>query len=362
MKARLSAASRLSSTTRMRRAAAGVAASGSAATRSGVGASGCSGRRTTNSLPWPGPALRASTVPPCSSTSRFTSVRPMPRPPCERSSDCVDLREHVEHLLQHVRRDADAGVAHRELDARRLAAARSAVMRPPGGVYLAALLSRLQITCDEARRDRTDSGSASAGRSSVSLWPPRLDQRRRRSPARRCTSDARSTRSWRSSMRPRLMRDTSSRSSIRRTICATWRSIIARAQAAASRSCGFSRNDLERVAQRRERVAQLVREDGEELVLAPVGFAQRGGDPVALAKIVANLVLAAPRAQRGAHRADQRRHAHRALEQRDVAEGLEGVQHELRVGAFGRSPPAAESPTTRAGAAWPGAGARASRA
>ena len=46
---------------------------------------GRGGRRTTNSLPRPGPSLRASTVPPCISTRLFTSVRPMPSPPCERS-------------------------------------------------------------------------------------------------------------------------------------------------------------------------------------------------------------------------------------------------------------------------------------
>ena len=44
----------------------------------------------------PRPSLRASTVPPCISTSRLTSVRPMPSPPCDRSSDRVDLREHLE--------------------------------------------------------------------------------------------------------------------------------------------------------------------------------------------------------------------------------------------------------------------------
>jgi len=46
-----------------------------------------------DSLPWFSPLLRASTLPPCSSTSRCTNVRPMPRPPVERSierSTCVN--------------------------------------------------------------------------------------------------------------------------------------------------------------------------------------------------------------------------------------------------------------------------------
>ena len=34
--------------------------------------------------PLPGPSLWASTVPPCNSTRRLTSVSPMPKPPCER--------------------------------------------------------------------------------------------------------------------------------------------------------------------------------------------------------------------------------------------------------------------------------------
>ena len=65
---------------------------------------GSSGRRTTNSLPWPGPSLRASTLPPCISTSRLTSVRPIPSPPCDRSSAPVDLDEQLEDAGQHVRR------------------------------------------------------------------------------------------------------------------------------------------------------------------------------------------------------------------------------------------------------------------
>jgi hypothetical protein len=44
-----------------------------------------SGSRTTNSLPLPIPAECASTVPPCISTIDFTSERPMPSPPCVRS-------------------------------------------------------------------------------------------------------------------------------------------------------------------------------------------------------------------------------------------------------------------------------------
>ena len=72
-----------------------------------------SGRRTTNSLPWPRPvAVAASTVPPCISTRRFTSVRPMPSPPARALERAVDLREHVEDARQLVGGDADAVVVH----------------------------------------------------------------------------------------------------------------------------------------------------------------------------------------------------------------------------------------------------------
>ena len=46
------------------------------------------GRWTMNSLPLPGPSLFATTLPPCSSTSRFTIARPSPRPPFARSLIC----------------------------------------------------------------------------------------------------------------------------------------------------------------------------------------------------------------------------------------------------------------------------------
>ena len=47
-----------------------------------------------NSLPAPGPGLPARTLPPCISTRCLTSVRPMPSPPCDRSSvrsTCVNI-------------------------------------------------------------------------------------------------------------------------------------------------------------------------------------------------------------------------------------------------------------------------------
>ena len=52
-----------------------------------VPVSTASGSLTTNSLPWPTPSLRTSTVPPCISVSGLTSVSPMPSPVKDRSRD-----------------------------------------------------------------------------------------------------------------------------------------------------------------------------------------------------------------------------------------------------------------------------------
>ena len=70
------------------------------------------GRRTTNSLPLPGPSLWAVTVPPCISTSLRTSVSPMPSPPCERSrrrSACTNRSKMSGSMSGG---NADAGVPH----------------------------------------------------------------------------------------------------------------------------------------------------------------------------------------------------------------------------------------------------------
>ena len=107
-----------------------------------------------NSLPLPGPSLRASMVPPCISTSRFTSDRPMPSPPCDRSSAGVACENISKSrgstsaaMPMPVSRDGDHGLVARPLGAQPDAAPRS--------VYLAALFSRLANTW--ARR----TGSAS---------------------------------------------------------------------------------------------------------------------------------------------------------------------------------------------------------
>ena len=110
---RLSAASWLSSTTRIRCGRRSIVAEalGSAT----AGCTGISGSRTVKLAALAHALAGAATWPPCASTSERTRARPMPRPVwIWPSAAAVALREHVEDVGQHLRRDADAGVLHRD--------------------------------------------------------------------------------------------------------------------------------------------------------------------------------------------------------------------------------------------------------
>ena len=146
-------------------------------------------------------------------------------------------------------------------------------MRPPSGVYLAALFSRLRQHLRQPRRIAVARQHRLRAARHGERAAPRVDQR----PARldRAVDDRRRGRRAPCAARscPAVMRETSSRSSTRRDSCATCRSmtrarpIVAVAVGrAAARICSG-------VADRRQRVAQLVRQHREELVLAPVGLA-----------------------------------------------------------------------------------------
>ena len=108
-----SAASLLSSATITRRVA--VAAGGPPSSVGFSDGASLSGKRTVNSLPWPGPSLRASIVPPCRSNRPFTSARPIPRPPSERVA-ALSISEHLENSSQRFRRKADAIIFHRQAE------------------------------------------------------------------------------------------------------------------------------------------------------------------------------------------------------------------------------------------------------
>ena len=75
----------------------------------------------------------------------------------------------------------------------------------------------------------------------------------------------------------------------------------------------------DRGADRRQRVAQLVTEAGEEFVLA--------------LRRLAHLVLLVARAQQRVQRGDQRQRAHRPFQQGQVAQRRHGLAHRQRIGA-----------------------------
>src|SRR5207253_7951004 len=116
------------------------------------------GSFTTNSLPFPGPSLNALTVPPCSSTSLRTSVRPMPRPPAVRSprrSPCVNISKIFSRMPSA--RPSPSSPTLIVTSSWSIAA--DSLMWPPGSVYFAALLRRLESTWER----RTASASISIG-------------------------------------------------------------------------------------------------------------------------------------------------------------------------------------------------------
>ena len=140
----------------------------------------------------------------------------MPSPDCERlsrASACANMSNTRDSASAGY---ADAGIADR--DDRRLARRDAAAieMRPPGSVYLAALLSRFENTC--ARRTASPSRSnSSVGSETVEPMIRRIDQR----PAGfdRVGDDGRQIHgAFCSSILPRVMRETSIRSSISRTM------------------------------------------------------------------------------------------------------------------------------------------------
>ena len=86
---------------------------------------------------------------------------------------------------------------------------------------------------------------------------------------------ASATRLIRSCSWPRVMRDTSSRSSTSRTSCPSWRSMIAPARSVLAVVERRRGHELDGVAHRGQRVAQLVGQRGQERVLPAIGFAKR---------------------------------------------------------------------------------------
>ena len=244
-------------------AAAGAAAADLAAP---AAVSGAAGSRTTNSLPFP-------------------RRRCAPRP-CRRAARRGCARSSGRGRARPARDRAPAAPAR---TGRRRAAACSGAMPMP----LSRTRSAISALVAPGARPRSGRRSRCTWRrwSAGSRAPAPAAPGRRRPPGSRGTSTARSccrssssglaisialattsassTRSLRSSILPRAMRDTSSRSSTSRTRCWTWRSMIVRS--CSSAVAAAQPHQLQRGQDRRERVAQLVAEHRQELVLGAVG-------------------------------------------------------------------------------------------
>src|SRR5437870_3019523 len=105
-----------------------------------------SGSDTTNSLPRPTPSLVADTRPPCSSTRRCTSVSPSPRPPRERASG-ASARMNNSKTCRNISGAMPIPVSRTRITPSPPSRATVISTRPPAGVYLSALSSRLNTIC-----------------------------------------------------------------------------------------------------------------------------------------------------------------------------------------------------------------------
>jgi hypothetical protein len=139
---------------------------------------------------------------------------------------------------------------------------------------------------------------------------------------------ASSTRSRRSSTLPRVMREISSRSSTSRTRWRSWRSMISTPCSTFASANEVRRRTWSALRIGAQRIAQLVGEDGQELVLAPVVGAQLDLRLLEAGDVLADLVLPLPGSQRGPRGAHERGLARGPLEHGHVAQHVHRARHQ----------------------------------
>ena len=217
--------------------------------------------------------------------------------------------------------DADAVVAHATTAARRSPPRASTSMLAAGDRCTSRRWSAGWRTPASAARRRRVTADRRVGQVDDQLVAGGVDHRPARLDGRRGPRATRSSGSRRTSIRPRVMRETSSRSSTSRTRCVTCRSITsttlrgrgrrtlpAGAAAAGRSAIGASglRSSWPSVARnsslRRSAARSASSARARSARCSRIWYCRCAG------------------AQRGAHRAQQRRHAHRPLEQRHVAQ------------------------------------------
>jgi len=176
-----------------------------------------------NSLPNPGPGLRAWVVPPCISTRLRTMVNPIPRPPWLRLPERWNWvnRSNTWSTWLAVRPTPLSRMQTTTCSLTKLAVRE---ISPPTSVYFAALLSKLVKTW-VSRTVSALTIKGSAGNDTVKRCFASSSSGRLVSIAFRTTS-ASATGCLFNVTLPCVIRLTSSRSSTSLTICLTWRPII----------------------------------------------------------------------------------------------------------------------------------------
>ena len=269
---RLSATSRLSSTTRIRRggrvaAAARCGSPAPACALGGVRQQGQPhGEPAAAARPVAGAGHRSAVHLDEAAHQRQPDAEPALRAPRRR----VRLHEQIEHLRQRRRVDSDAVVADddRTHDCRRpLSTSTLTPSRPPSGVNLAALFSRLETTC--ARRVGSPLHAQALARlADGQVLLARLDQRPRRLDRARHDRVDLDRLEAQADLAPRDARDVQQVVDQARELVDLPVDDVARPLQPLRRRRRFARRRLGRVADRRQRVAQLVRQHRQELVLA----------------------------------------------------------------------------------------------
>ena len=185
----------------------------------------------------------------------------------------LDLAEHLEDACQVLLGDADPGVLHRDDDARRRRATAVSTIRPLAGVYFAELISRLENTC--ASRVR----SPSSGQPLVRQAQRRARARKRRSAAARSRRPARSPCARSMPLHPQRQLAPGQPRDVEQVVEQPRHLLgLPADDAVAPGDLGIARLEMAQhvdgVADRRQRIAQLVRQGGDEVVLLLVGDAQ----------------------------------------------------------------------------------------
>ena len=200
-----------------------------------------------------------------------------PQPPLAAVERAVGLGEQVEDAREQLRGDPDAGVADPD---ERLVPLAPGLERDPaprlgvlGGVVQQVGEDLLQPGRVGLERDRLVGRARPTARGGGPRSAAGPSRRRGRRPRARSTGPLRS---W---ILPLLIRETSSRSSTSRARCRTCRSAIVARLLGLGRSTPSEAEQVQGVQDRRQGVAQLVREHRQELVLAAVGLADLAVEP-----------------------------------------------------------------------------------